>query len=197
MTGLEKIINQITEDAQQEAGEILEAAKKQAWEIISAAKKEADTEAAALLEAAQADVKNVQDRAESTAQLNRRNEMLSFKQTLIREAIDEARAQLADAPDAEYFDTLLTLYKRFAQTGKAQLHLNQRDLARLPDDFEGKLKSAVPGSEVELSPTPAEIDSGFLLTYGGIDVNCSFSAIFEDADSELRDLAGHSLFPTA
>ena len=197
MTGLEKIINQITEDAQQEAGEIIQADKKQAEEILSAAKKDAEAETAALLEAAQADVKNVQDRAESTAQLNRRNAMLSFKQALIRETILDAQNQLTEAPDAEYFDTLLTLYKRFAQTGKAQLHMNQRDLARLPADFEGKLKAAVPGSEVELSPVPADIDSGFLLTYGGIDVNCSFSAIFEDADSELRDITGHSLFPTA
>ena len=191
MTGLESIINQIAGDAQQEASEILAGAKERAKEAQEEAKRQAD----AILQKGEQDAKDIRERAQSAAELEKRNQMLSFKQSLIGEAIEGTRASLEEAPDKEYFDTLLQLYKRFAQKGQGELRLNQKDLKRLPGDFLARLKQAVPEADMHISPAPADIESGFLLVYGGMDINCTFRAVFEDAADALRDAAGRLLFP--
>ncbi len=195
MTGLESIINQIAGDAKAEADGILAEAKAKAAETAEKAKDEARRQSDAILQKGEQDAKEIRERAQSAAELTKRNQMLSFKQSLIGEAIDSARAALEGAPDKEYFDSLLQLYTRFAQKGQGEMRLNEKDLKRLPDDFLARMKKAAPEADMHISPTPAKIESGFLLVYGGVDINCTFRAVFEDAYDELRDAAGRLLFP--
>lgn len=197
MTGLESILSQIAGDGQKEAEELLSEAKAKAGEITQKAQEEAKEKAAAVLKDAERRAQDIWDRAQSAAELEKRNQMLVFKQELIREAVGAARESLENAPDGEYFETLLKLYRRFAQEGRGEMRLNKRDLARLPDDFLARMRKAVPEAEVTISPQPHPIENGFLLVYGGVDINCTFQAIFEDAYDELRDAAGRLLFPVA
>ena len=197
MTGLETILSQIAGDAQQEADELLSAARGKAEEILAGAKEEASRQAQAVIRDGEKKAQDIRDRAASAAQLEKRNQMLVFKQQLIRDVIDSARASLEDAPAEEYFRVLLKLVSRFAQSGKGEMRLNARDLARLPAGFEAEVKKAAPQADLTISQTACGIESGFLLVYGGIDINCTFRAIFEDAYDELRDAAGRLLFPGA
>ena len=197
MTGLESIINQIAGDGQTEASEILAEARTTAGEIAEDAKARGAEKVRAVLKDGERRAQDIRDRAQSAAELEQRNQMLVFKQELIREAVDAAKTSLENAPDEEYFSTLLTLYKRFAQEGRGEMYLNKKDIDRLPDDFLARMRKAVPEAEVTISPKPQKIESGFLLVYGGVDINCTFRAIFEDASDQLRDAAGKLLFPVA
>ena len=195
MTGLESIINQIAGDAKQEAEGVLAEAREKAENAAAQAKEEAQRQAKAVLQKAEQEAQETRDRAASAAQLEKRNRMLAFKQELIHSAIASARAGLEEAPDKEYFNTLLQLYTRFAQEGQGEMRLSARDLKRLPDDFLARMKKSVPGADLHISPKPCDIENGFLLVYGGMDINCTFQAVFEDAYDELRDAAGRLLFP--
>ncbi len=195
MTGLESIIGQITSDGQKEAQAQLDQAKEQAAQIAQKAQDEAAVKVRAALKDGERRAQEIRDRAQSAAELEHRNQMLVFKQELIRQAVDAARQTMELAPDDEYFDILLQLFTRFAQEGRGEMQLNARDLKRLPDDFLARMRKAVPKAEVTISPRPHEIESGFLLVYGGVDINCTFQAIFEDAYDDLRDAAGRLLFP--
>lgn len=197
MTGLESILNQIASDGQKEAEEQLSAARAKAAEITEKAKAEGAEKVRAALKDGERRAQEIRDRAQSAAELEQRNQMLVFKQELIGEAVEAARESLENAPDKEYFEILLTLYKRFAQEGRGEMLLNKRDIDRLPDDFLARMRKAVPGAEVTISPKPRQVENGFLLVYGGVDINCTFRAIFEDAYEELRDAAGKLLFPVA
>lgn len=197
MTGLESILSQIAGDGQQEAEALLSEARAKAGEISQKAQEEAKEKAAAVIKEGERRAQDIRNRAQSAAELEKRNQMLVFKQELIREAVAAARESLENAPDGEYFETLLSLYVRFAQEGRGEMRLCKRDLARLPDDFLARMRKAVPKAEVTISPQPYEIGSGFLLVYGGVDINCTFDAIFEDAYDALRDAAGRLLFPAA
>lgn len=197
MTGLETILSQIDSDARQEAEGLLAAAKGKADEILAAAKEEAAKKAQDILQNGEKKAQDIRERADSAAELARRNAMLTFKQQVIRDAIDKTRSSLEAAPDKEYFAMLLQLVSRFSGEGKGEMRLNSRDLQRLPESFEAELRQAAPQAEITLSKTPCDIENGFLLVYGGIDINCTFRAIFEEADGELRDIAGKLLFPTA
>lgn len=197
MTGLETILSQIDSDARREAEELLSDAKEKAARIVDGAKAEATAKTQSIIQDGEKRAQDIRDRADSSTVLEHRNSMLAFKQQVIRDAIDKARASLENAPTEEYFQLLLQLAARFARPGKAELRLNSRDLERMPKDFESALKQAVPQAEITVSKEAFPIKSGFLLAYGGIDINCTFRAIFEDAEGELRDAAGRLLFPAA
>ena len=197
MTGLEAILSQIESDARQEADELLSSAKAKAEEILTAAKDEAMKKSQDILQEGEKKAQDIRDRADSAAMLARRNAMLAFKQQVIRDAIDSTRASLENAPEEEYFRLLLQLAARFAREGKGEMRLNRRDLDRLPKSFEADLKKAAPQADITVSKEPCKIENGFLLVYGGIDVNCTFRAIFEEADGELRDKMGSILFPAS
>lgn len=196
MTGLESILSQIAGDGQKEAEEIIANARKKAGEIAEAAKAKGAEQVRAVLKDGERRAQDIRDRAQSAAELEQRNQMLVFKQQLIGETVDAARESLENAPDDEYFDTLLALYTRFAGEGQGELRLNKRDLDRLPDDFLARMRKAVPGAQVTISPKAHDIESGFMLVYGGVDINCTFRAIFEDAYEQLHDAAGRLLFAT-
>lgn len=197
MTGLETILSQIDNDARLEADALLSEAKAKAEAISEAARQEAAGKTQEILSAGEEKAQSIRSRAESVAALERRNAMLAFKQREIREAIDFTLASLEALSDKEYFDLLVQLCVRFAGTGKAEMRLNQKDLDRLPAGFEDTLKQALPQGEITVSKKPCNIESGFLLVYGGIDINCTFRAIFEDMEGELRDAVGKILFPDA
>ena len=197
MTGLEAILSQIESGAKQEADELLTDARAKAEEILANAKENAAKKTQDILQEGEKKAQDIRDRADSAALLERRNNMLAFKQQVIREAIDNTRASLESAPDEEYFTMLLQLAARFAREGKGEMRLNRRDLDRLPGSFEADLKQAVPQGDITVSREPIDLENGFLLVYGGIDVNCTFRAIFEEADGELRDAVGKILFPAS
>ena len=186
-TGLDRIIEQILADAEAKAAEQVAAAEEEAKKTLADAAAEAEQKANALL----ADIKA---RAASTAEFTRRRTVLAAKQNAIRDVIAAAQKELHDLPDDEYFSVLLKLAQKNALPGDAEMQLNEKDLARMPQDFSAQLKMAVPGTNITVSNTPCNIPDGFLLVYGGIDVNCTFASLFEAAGDTLQDLAGGMLF---
>lgn len=194
MTGLETILQQILQDAEQEANALLADAEEKKASVLAEAKQAADAAAKAKLELGEQKAQQIRERAESAAQMERRNAMLSFKQNLISETITKVKQEMENAPDAEYFSILLALADRFAIEGTAQLRLNARDLARLPADFAEQLKQTVPQTEITICKEPLDIQSGFLLVYEGIDINCTLDAVFDGDYAQLSDAVNRILW---
>ena len=80
--------------------------------------------------------------------------------------------------------------------GECTAHLGSADLARLPADFEARLCSALSakGSTCTLSKEAARIESGIMLVYGDIEVNCTFEAVIEASAEELKAQIGEMIF---
>lgn len=197
MTGLETILAQIEQDAQNQAEALLSVAKKEAQDTLENAQKEAEQQSKAILEEAQAQADAIRERAESSAQLEKRDQLLRCKQQLIRETLDKVCDSLEDAPVEEYFSILLELAIRSAQPGEGVLYLNARDLERLPSNFQQELDRETPQGKITVSQTPRQLESGFVLVYGPIEMDCTFPALFRDAYDQLRDAVGTILFSQA
>ena len=193
-TGLDRIIEQILADAEAKAAEQVAAAEEEAKKTLSDAAAEAEQKANVLLADSEKVGADIKARAASTAEFTRRRTVLAAKQNAIRDVIAAAQKELHDLPDDEYFSVLLKLAQKNALPGDAEMQLNEKDLARMPQDFSAQLKMAVPGTNITVSNTPCNIPDGFLLVYGGIDVNCTFASLFEAAGDTLQDLAGGMLF---
>lgn len=197
MTGLDAILTEIASDAEAIAKHQLDETQAKVDKVLSDAREAAAQQTQEILKQGEARGNEIRERAHSAAQLETRSRTLAFKQQLIREMILDTRTALENASENEYFSVVLKLVKKYALADKGEMHFNAKDLGRLPANFEQSVAALVPGGAITISQEPSKISSGFLLTYGGIDINCTFEAIFEDASDALCDAVGHILFQNA
>lgn len=195
VSGLEGILAQIEGEARAAAQQTLAAAKARADEECAAIAAAADEECAAIAAKGRQQAQDAVRRAESAVQLQRRRGLLAAKQALIAETLQAALQKLQALPDDEYFAALRTLAVRYAQPGQGTLYFGSRDLARMPQGYEAALNAALgEGKSVCISPESRPIANGFVLAYGGIEENCSLSALFAADRDAMQDLAGSILF---
>ena len=196
MTGLEKMMSQILEEANASANSKRAEAAAEADRIKAAAEAEADAKAAEIAQKSAADLAGYQERVKSSADLRRRTALLAAKQELISETIQKAYDTFCAKDDAEYFDTLKKMVEKFAAPQKGEIALNAQDLAKLPAGFEKEVNALAQkkGGELVLSKAPASVEKGFILSYGGIEENCSFKAMFDAKKDECQDLVQKILF---
>lgn len=193
MTGLEKIVAQIKLDADNTSASIKAKSDAECSALIEKAKLDAeavikDGEAKALRK-----YDDILSRANSAAELEERKIMLSARQDVITQMINNAYDNLANLPQNEYFQLIYKMIAKYSEKSEGVISLGNNDFNRLPADFESKVSEASKGA-LTLSKTPASIDNGFVLTYGGVDVNCSFRALFSDNSEKISDTVAKLLF---
>ncbi|XOQ45027.1 MAG: V-type proton ATPase subunit E [Clostridium sp.] len=196
MTGLDKIIQDIKSEADSAVNARLEKARAQAEEIRSKAQKDAAEQCAAIAKRAEEEANMIRERAKSAAALQTRKAILSAKQQLIADTIEKAKQSLYALPDDEYFSLILKMAVKYAMPRAGEILFSPADLKRLPKDFEKSLNDAVreKGASLKVSGQTRNIDGGFVLSYGGIEENCSFSALFEARRDELQDKVNQLVF---
>lgn len=195
MTGLEKILAGIQEEASREAEEVLASANAKADEILQAAQKQIDEKNARTAETTAQEVQNIEAARDSQATLQRRQSILQTKQTLLAQTLDDALQNLYTLPDDQYFAIVAHLAAEAAEPGSGVILLNAKDTARLPANFMQRLTAALPsGVSLTLADETRPIDGGCILKYGDIELNCSFAAIFDARRDELYDLVREVLF---
>lgn len=193
MAGIESITSLIKQEATENAEKIISEAKNTANEILADAKKAADEKSKAALISEKAEADAVISKAKSAAELQKRRDLLCAKQEIITEIIEKAKKTLSSLPDKEYFELLIKLVKKYETGQEGVLALGANDLKRVPSDFAESLKKAS-GGKLTLSKEPINIKNGFLLLYGGIDINCSFDSLFDENLEELTDKVSAIVF---
>lgn len=197
MTGLEKILKAIEDEAKAAADAVIAKANGEAEELLAAAKSEAEKKVSQIAVKSEADVKAALDRAESAAALQERKMILDAKQQIISNIISKAKSALVQLPDSEYFDIILNMIKLHAHKKPGKILFSSSDKARLPKDFDDRLKQALAdkkGATLTVSDQNAVNGGGFLLIYGDIEENCTFDALFGTAMENLLDKVNSLLF---
>jgi V/A-type H+/Na+-transporting ATPase subunit E len=197
MTGLEKILKAIEEEAKSSADAYLAQAKQEADEITEAARKEAEKKCAEIAAKSETDIKAVLSRAESAAALQEKKIILEAKQQMINEVITSARNSLTNLSDSEYVEVILRMVQKYADQKPGQILFSAADRMRLPGDFTASLAKALTGksgASLTISNETANINGGFVLKYGEVEENCSFDALFSAAKEELQDKVNSVLF---
>lgn len=196
MSGLEKIIEQIKSEADASAAQIIKEANEQAAEILKESgetqtqiQKESEEKCAAARE-------DILRRSRSAAHMQQRQQILQAKQEIIDEMILEAKTSLYGLDRDAYFAIIRQMLEAHVQDEPGQIRFCKKDLDRLPDGFAGEIEAAAEtmGGSLTLDETPAAIDGGFVLIYGGIEENCSFSRAFAEARERIQDQLREFLF---
>ncbi|MDR1000448.1 MAG: hypothetical protein LBL96_06575 [Clostridiales bacterium] len=197
-SGLEKITREIIAEAKDEAQRIIKEAMEKSGEIISLARRSAQTQSAQIMSNTNRRLTVQQAASDGERKLLQRQAILRAHQNAINEALDSAKQELLNLPDNEYFALCIKLAAMYAQNGQGELLFNTADRARMPDSFPNLLKLALSAEQcLSVSGDTTRIDGGFVLRYGKIEENCSFSAIFYEKRDVFTDLIRECLFEGA
>jgi V/A-type H+-transporting ATPase subunit E len=197
MTGIEKIINFIKEDAASAAEAIKSKAKADSDEIIAEAKVQGLKASEEILGQSKAEVQDYLSRAESSAKLKEKKMILDAKQQMIGDIITGAKEAFAKLSDAEYFDIIIKMVKRYSLNKSGKILFSKFDKKRLPEKFEEKINMALSekqGANLAIAEETREITGGFILVYGDIEEDCSFEALFFAERELLQDKISMALF---
>lgn len=196
MTGLEKIIEKVNNESGLRSNEIIGKAEKDCEKIFELANEKGKALVDEAVKNAEAESQNRLDMAVSGAMQKTRQAILKAKVEIINETLGKVLEKIKSLPDEKYFNLVISQAKENAFKGKCVAYLNANDLARLPGGFEERLCAALKekGAECSLSKEAGKIESGLVLNYGDIEVNCSFEAIVDSRADELKVKISELLF---
>lgn len=198
MTGLEKIITHIQEDAASIAQTTLQEGQSKADEILAEAREEGRKKSAEILEQSEADVRTSLNRSKSAADLMERKLILEAKQEIIGQVVEDSIKSLKNLPEEEYFETILKMVEKYALNKKGKILFSQKDLERLPNHYETTINKRLSDKSdafLSISKESKDIDGGFILLYeDDIEENCTFDALFLAAKETIQDKINEVLF---
>lgn len=196
MAGLDKMINQILDEANREASEITKKAQEEADAILAKAEEECKQIEAESKKLQQVMKKNQEDRSVSSAQLKKRQTILLAKQEIISEMMENAYKELLSLEKNAYFVMMEKMLRKFALAKKGEIYFSEKDLKEMPSDFEAKINeiASEKGGTLTLMKEGKEVDGGFILVYGGVEENCSFKALMDAKREDLADKVQRLLF---
>ena len=190
MTSSEKILAGIAEESKAQADKINSDAEKQAADIIAAAREEAESEAEKIKAEAEKKAELIINSGKSSAGLLKRDTALNCRRELIEKALNFVADTVNAYGDKDYFDFLLTLIKKEKLNGKGEVYLSVKDKARDIAAFKSELSAL----DLTLSDTFADINGGFILKYGDIQINGELSALIHEKRDVLTDELNKALF---
>lgn len=196
MTGLEKMVSQIVDEAKAEAESRKKAAQEEADKIVSEAKAEAEKLIGQSQEQSETDAANYLERVKSSADLQRRTVILQAKQEVIASVLEKAYTSLDTMDEKAYFEMIRKMLEKFTLSESGEIYFSAADLNRLPAGFEKEISdiAAKKGGSLALKKESKEIENGFILVYGGIEENCTFRALFNTQKDVLQDKIHQELF---
>lgn len=188
--GAEKIIARILEDARLKASNNIKEAEKQASDIINAAKEEAEKKRTVIIENALKNADEMEKRAISVAELEARKIKLKAKQEIITSVFEKAITALNSLPAETYAKILCNMIISSVAKGNEEVVLSIRDKERLGkefiDDINRKLAEKGLKGDLRLSEQTANINGGFILKSGEIEINNSFDTLIRMKRNELE-----------
>lgn len=196
MSGIDRITTEIIQDAEKEAASIIEDAKAAAEKARTDAAEKAREYKASSDDKINQKISSEEKKTQSQCEQVEKLVLLKAKQEIINDVLLKAKAKLLNQDTNDYFDTLLKLVEKQAQADKGVLMLNAKDIARLPENFEKSVNAiaAKIGGMITISNKPINLDGGFILKYGNIEINSSFEALFEENKEELIDIVNGILW---
>lgn len=191
MTGLENIIREIETESAETVSDILGKANDAAAVTLRDAEKAAEQLKEGFRHEAERKAAETADRAAANDEMELKRAILKKKQEIIRETLDGTRRALTETRDKGYFEMLTSLLNRYAAKGKdGEILMTDADKKAMTKEFE----TAVSAHGLKVSDKALVADSGFVLVYGSIEINCTVDAIFDAYADELSDMLGAFLF---
>lgn len=187
MSGLDRIIEKINADSLASCREIADRAQKRAQDIAEDMNGRAERASSDIIADAGKKAQSMLNMSETNIRGIARRAELSAKVEAVDAAIEAAYDAMCNMSADNYFAALEKLAVKNACKGEGELRLSKADLARVPSDFVEKINAELKDGSVKLAAQGADIENGFILAYGDIEINCTFRALINEQKDTLRE----------
>ncbi|EDP67982.1 V-type ATPase, subunit E [Carnobacterium sp. AT7] len=127
-----------------------------------------------------------------TLQINKRNELLSEKQKMLKLVFNKAEEQMNQWTDTEFQQFLLSVLKQHKDSESIELILGQYSIDKVSDDWINKV--AKEEVNIQLSTETISKKNGFILKKTGIEYNYLFDELVKDIKGQLVSSVSKQLF---
>jgi V/A-type H+-transporting ATPase subunit E len=194
-------------DTEQVVEKILSEAQAEADKIKSEAREKAagqEAELAAELESFRKETETLAEKASeekkrrmlATARMDTRKALLSCKVALLNEVFDKAREKIKELPEEQYHEFVESLMHKAIESGDEEVIIGAED-GRLSNGLIKSINRKLgPGfkGNLQLSSDTADIDGGFILRRGNIQVNVSVGVLLAEAKEQMEIELAAELF---
>lgn len=193
----QKITAKIAQDAHSFEEIALREAEAGAAVIRDDYKSKADYAVAVIVNKSQNNVERIVARAESSAELVKRNGVLSAKSAILDDVFNIAIERIITSDDNQYIDLMVAVAIRAAEemntveSKNGTIIMNKNDAAKFGKRLVEQLSRK---NKFTLSNEHANIRGGFILRCGDIDVNCSIESIVASIRPSLEPQVINTLF---
>jgi V/A-type H+-transporting ATPase subunit E len=198
MTGADKLKEKILEEARQQAKNNIERARQEAAGISNMALNEAEKRRREIIEKSRIGAAEREKRLISNAELEARNQRLKAKQEVVEEAFEKAIARLKELPSDQYVNILADMIVRAVSTGDEELILSKEDKNRIGNGIvkvvNERLKATKIKGNLRLADETRDIQGGFIVKSGDIEINNSLEAIIRMRRDKLEAEVVKTLF---
>lgn len=190
MNGLIQILAKIEEDNLLEVNKIKDDAKNQAEKIMADAEAAANAEAEVIIANADKKTSQMLENAKSGCDVLIKRAEVSAKSEVVADCIKAAAAEIKAMADEKYFEVIKKLILKYHHHNEdGVIAMNAKDVARMPKKFIADINKEISknGAKLVICDENADIDSGFIICYGGVVENCTFDSLIEEKKDEIKD----------
>jgi len=184
----EQVVEKILSQARQEAESILAEARSKIGARKSALHSEMEAYAKQTETLAKEAGEDKQARMLAAARMDLQKKTLAAKVQLLNELFDKARQRINALPDGPYCDLMGQLLSQAVQTGDEEVLVGKNE-TRIDHNFLKQInKKLGPGfkGNLRLAGEKADIDGGFILRRGKVQVNGSTEVLIEQIREEME-----------
>lgn len=183
MSGADKLKEKIITEANSQVEIVLEEARQRAEQIIARGEQEASDRRKKMLNHFHAQADERRRRAQTIAGLDARKAILSAKEKMVEDTFSQALARLRKVENKAYQDLVFPLIISAVQSGNEEIICSAHDREYFTPEFVDKVNQALTREgkqgKLTLSDETREVNGGFILRAGDVELNNSF-------DSNLR-----------
>ena len=178
---LEKILEKIRQDSEEEIRKILEEAKSRASQIIEEGKREAEKVAKGVSREGEENGRKVRERIVTLASLESRKRILGEKQRILGDIYREVEERIRNLNSRDYRELVKKIMLESCQSGEELVVVGENDRKRIDEQLietvNAELVKAGKKGKLKLSSEPASIPDGFILKLGKIEMSNSWANI--------------------
>ena len=195
---LEDILKKIREETDGKLSQIDSHVKKRVEEIVKEGEKKIDNLRDKLLHEAEGKIKEERRSKLAIAQLDFRKALLVEKRRLLDETFVAAFEDIRNLGDEDYRKLFKKLTLQVAEEGNGTIFISNKDRKRITpsliEETNRDLHKMGKSATLELAQEEVDIDGGFILKMGKIEINCSLSSLFKKMTEELESEVSGILF---
>jgi len=192
---LDHILKTIREKTEEEAEELIKQAEKERQAYIREVEEEARKIRKEYLKKSQRKAEEEKKREIIHIRAEEKKKILNLKQKILGETFDQAQEELGNLEKKEYLSLIKKAIFLNLESDYQEIIVSVRDKAWMEEKFINEIL-AEQGRKEELSlqaGLPRE-ERGFILKKEGIEINCTFSDLFQNLRDDLEIEVAQILF---